>query len=63
MRKVNQIEYLENPTRYELRKGTTKDAPLCPYGNHYQWIGYDLKTKEYIRFTKAIFKKLVQEIE
>lgn len=59
MEKVNMQLYLEQPERYELRSGHAPDAPLCPYGNHFQWIGYDLKKKEYVRFTKSVFKKLI----
>ena len=52
--------YLQNPHRYELRSGLEyADSPSCPFGNSYQWIGYDLQSKEYIRFTKRVFKKLV----
>jgi len=61
MRKVNMEEYLLDPNRYELRTGDREDAPLCPYGNQYQWIGFDLKEAEYLRFTKSVFKKLVRE--
>jgi hypothetical protein len=61
IRKVTMEEYLRAPDRYELRSGQEEDAPLCPYGNHYQWIGYDKVAGEYIRFTKSVFKKLVQE--
>ena len=62
MRKVNKATYLENPSRYELRKGTAEGAPLCPYGNHYQWVGFDLEEKEYVRFTKSVFKELVLDL-
>ena len=61
MRKVNMEEYLLDPSRYELRTGDREDTPLCPYGNHYQWIGFDLKEEEYLRFTKSVFKKLIRE--
>lgn len=63
LRKVNMEIYLLSPKRYELRSGQEKNAPLCPYGNHYEWIGFDTKTEEYIRFTKSVFKKLVREID
>ncbi len=62
MRKVNMEQYLENPNRYELRSGMEKDAPLCPYGNHYEWIGFDLNAMEYVRFTKSVFKLLIQKM-
>ena len=51
--------YLSHPGRYELRPGNQPDAPHCPYGNKYQWIGYDLVSKEYVRFTKSVFKLLI----
>lgn len=63
MRRINMETYLVNPSRYELRNGNTADAPSCPYGNKYQWIGYDLETKEYVRFTKSVFKLLIVKVE
>lgn len=62
MKKVTMEMYTLEPRRYELRSGKKDDAPLCPYGNHYKWIGYDLSDKEYVRFTKYVFKKLVKLI-
>jgi hypothetical protein len=59
--KVDKEAYLLEPDRYELRPGTVEGAPLCPYGNHYQWIGYDKHTGEYLRFTKSVFKKMITE--
>ncbi|MBT8233176.1 MAG: hypothetical protein HKO66_09830 [Saprospiraceae bacterium] len=53
--------YLDNHDRYELRSGKQDDAPLCPYGNHFEWIGFDLERNEYVRFTKSVFKLLVKE--
>ena len=63
IRKVTMEDYLLEPDRYELRSGPEEGAPNCPYGNHYQWIGYDLDGKEYVRFTKSVFKKLVKNVE
>lgn len=59
LRKVNMESYLLAPARYELRSGLEAAAPPCPYGNRYQWIGFDTETSEYVRFTKSVFKKLV----
>ena len=59
IRKVNMEEYSLNPKRYELRSGQEEEAPACLYGNRYQWIGFDLEQNEYVRFTKSVFKKLV----
>jgi len=53
-------EYSLEPNRYELRKGSSEGAPLCPYGNLYQWIGYDTRAQEYVRFTKSVFKRLLK---
>lgn len=60
MRKVDKETFVQNPSRYELRSGDSSEAPKCPFGNNYQWIGYDLELKEYVRFTKSVFKTLVQ---
>ena len=59
MRKVSMEDYLAEPARYELRAGSDEGAPPCPYGNQYQWVGFDLETQEYVRFTKSVFKLLV----
>lgn len=63
MRKVNMETYLSEPDRYELRSGIEPDAPACPYGNRFEWIGYDKISQEYLRFTKSVFKKLIQQKE
>jgi len=42
LRKINMEQYLLSPTRYKLVNGDSEGVPLCPYGNHYQWIGLDL---------------------
>jgi len=52
-------EYSARPDRYELRNGNEKEAPTCPYGNQYEWIGFDLDQNEYVRFTKSVFKLLI----
>jgi hypothetical protein len=62
MRRINSKIYNEEPERYLLKSGNEDGAPLCPYGNKYQWIGYDLKEEEYVRFTKSIFKLLIAKI-
>ena len=54
--------YLKNPKRYELRSGQVEDAPNCPYGNKFEWIGYDLDSETYVRFTKSVFKLLIKTI-
>lgn len=53
-------EFLLEPTRYELKSGAVENAPLCPYGNQYQWVGFDKKNNEFVRFTKSVFKKLIK---
>jgi hypothetical protein len=60
LRKVTMAEYLEAPERYELRSGKDRGAPTCPYGNQYEWVGYDNTKQEYLRFTKSVFKLLIQ---
>ena len=62
MRKVTMNLYNKDPARYDLRSGNSSGAPLCPYGNEYQWIGYDKKEQEYVRFTKSVFKILVRKL-
>jgi hypothetical protein len=62
MRKVDMETYLTHPDHFELRNGNQPDAPDCSYGNKYQWIGYDLDKKEYVRFTKSVFKLLITKV-
>lgn len=59
LRRVTKEVYLKDPSRYELRSGQSSGAPNCPYGNHYQWIGFDNQEQEYIRFSKSVFKTLL----
>ncbi|MFK8161473.1 MAG: hypothetical protein AB8H12_03335 [Lewinella sp.] len=61
MQKVTMQEYLQQPDRYELRPGSTEGAPPCPYGNQFEWVGYDKETSTYVRFTKSVFKLLVRQ--
>ena len=62
LRKVDMEQYQLEPNSYELRSGIEPNAPLCPFGNHYQWTGFDLERNEYVRFTKSVFKLLVNKI-
>ena len=63
MERVNSEMYHNNPARYTIVSGAIDGAPKCPFGNKQQWVGFDLEQKKYIRFTKSVFKKLIQEIE
>lgn len=49
--------------RYEIRKGNLPNAPLCPFGNTFKWIGFDKKEMKYVRFTKSVFKRLIKELD
>lgn len=60
LRRVNMGQYQLLPERYRLESGDTEGAPLCPYGNHFEWVGYDIEREEYVRFTKSVFKILVE---
>ena len=63
MKRVIMEDFLKQPDRYELRSGSSEGAPLCPFGNHFEWIGYDRVSLEYVRFSKSVFKILVQKVE
>lgn len=63
MDKVTAEMYQQNPDRYILVSGNRQGAPSCPYGNKQQWVGYDKTKQEFIRFTKSVFIKLVQQKE
>lgn len=55
--------YNLSPDRYELRKGTRPDAPPCPFGHRFKWIGFDKEKGEYVRVTKSVFKRMVNELD
>lgn len=61
--KISTEIYQLNPDRYILVSGYEEGAPRCPYGNIQQWVGYDTLSKEYIRFTKSVYKTLVEKME
>lgn len=61
MEKIDMATYQSAPERYELRSGDSPGAPSCPYGNTYQWIGFDKQNQAYVRFTKSVFKLLVSQ--
>jgi len=43
--------------------GTRPDAPPCPFGHRFKWIGFDKEKKEYVRVTKSVFKRLISSVE
>jgi hypothetical protein len=63
MIKVTMQMYQLDANRFELRRGSVPVAPKCLYGNNYEWIGFDLHNQEYVRFTKSVFKLLIQNKE
>ena len=52
-----------SPDRFELRKGTSSDAPPCPFGHRFKWIGFDKKEMKYVRFTNSVFKRLIKQLD
>ena len=58
---INAQDYNADPERYELRRGDAENAPSCPFGNRYEWIGFDKHKMRYIRVTKSVFKKLIRQ--
>ena len=63
MDKVTAEIYRQNPDRFTLVPGNKEGAPTCSFGNVQQWVGYDNTEKKFIRFTKSVFKQLVQQKE
>jgi len=57
MRRVNSEAFKLEPTRYELRAGSEPNAPNCPFGNRYEWIGFDLKI-----LLNRLFQKVIRTI-
>lgn len=63
MDKVTAEIYQQSPGRYILVPGHEEGAPTCSFGNMQQWVGFDQTEQKFIRFTKSVFKKLVQQKE
>ncbi|MEO6684451.1 MAG: hypothetical protein ABIN24_00740 [Dyadobacter sp.] len=63
MDKITAEIFQQNPERYTLIDGSTHGAPSCKYGNTQDWVGYDKVEKTFIRFTKSVYKRLINEIE
>ena len=59
--KITRELFDKDSDRYILVSGTSKGAPLCPYGNHFKWVGYDLKEDSFVRFTKSVYQQIVKE--
>lgn len=57
--RINKQLFDLDPERFQLLSGETEGAPLCPYGNKYEWIGFDKQEQIFVRFTKSVFKKLL----
>ncbi|MCI0922458.1 hypothetical protein [Sphingobacterium rhinopitheci] len=62
MEKITAEIYQQDIDRYILVSGHQEGAPTCSYGNKLEWVGYDNKEKKYVRFTKSVFKKLVNQL-
>ena len=56
--KIDAKTFAEDPTRFVLVKGDLPGAPTCPFGNHLALVGFDLKNKSYVRFTKSVYVRL-----
>lgn len=61
MNKITAAIYDLDPDRYILISGHEEGAPRCSFGNIQEWVGYDTKSEEYIRFTKSVFKRLIAD--
>ncbi|NUY81462.1 hypothetical protein HUK80_11185 [Flavobacterium sp. MAH-1] len=60
-KKVDSGIFDADPTRFTLVEGSTPGAPLCPYGNHFSLVGYDNQEKKFVRYTKSVYKRLVEK--
>lgn len=59
IRVVNAASYETDKERYELRTHDP-NAPLCPYGNKREFIGFDKHENSYVRFTKSVLLKFLK---
>lgn len=62
IRVVDAASYESDKNRYELRN-YDPNAPLCPYGNQREFIGFDKKEDSYVRFTKSVLLKFLKQIK
>ena len=61
--KITAEIYQKDKDRYTVVSGFTEGAPCCPYGNRHKWVGFDKKEQKFVRFTKSVFLKLVEQVE
>ena len=61
IKRIDRMTYDLLPKNYLLLKGDTEGAPTCPYGNNYKWIGYNRSEKQFVRFTKSVFRDLIKK--
>lgn len=59
IRVVDSASFELDKERYELRTHDP-DAPLCPYGNRREFIGFDKQENSYVRFTKSVLLKFLK---
>lgn len=62
LRIIDSATFNAASNRYKMISGGSPDAPFCPFGNKYNWIGFDTVFNEYVRFTKSVFKKLITKM-
>ena len=58
--RVDASSYASEPGRYILVDGHSAGAPSCTFGNVQEVVGYDIKDKVYVRYTKSVYKRLKQ---
>ena len=62
MIKITAAEFNLDEQRYILVEGSQPNAPLCPFGNRFRFVGFDTKTKQYVRYTKSVFNKIKDKL-
>jgi hypothetical protein len=58
---IDSETYHKDENRYEIRSGSELSAPSCPFENKYKLIGFDKYSRKYVRFSKSVYRKLLQD--
>lgn len=63
IKKVNAEAFDAEPERFILVDGHHEGAPMCSYGNQLPLVGVDIMTKEYVKYTKSVYKRIKEKLD
>jgi hypothetical protein len=58
IKKVDAEMFDAAPGRFILVGGHQEGAPTCPFGNQLPLVGLDTISREYVRYTRSVYKRI-----